>query len=453
MPKPKTTEGGKGRPRKAKNANKLAQEAIQRMFAPGKPIKDTNMTEEASESMNDVSETPSDMDIEDEKKRARAPRQNVPDQSQTTPDGKDTASPEQKKLRNEPALHQHNPKALFKDLKKPAGVSHIQDTMDAGYIEDNRKEAMAGTPAEASTSMENVEVKENTSTSTLTTATLNTTPTTTDEVPQEGATQASEGAHMSTGETTETIVGLPPTKPPPTEGDKAHTTTTSNAPQSNHQNDSGLSEKKSVTFEITTKPPPCPTTLSPLDWHQLQDEWLHATMRAAMGDLSLKEIPTATGYTAGVRRAGELKKIPVTPTRGFVVRYDLRIKTKDGDNPVESTRDAIVAWFTKLKEIDKHAIIYPWLESDRKSKEKCIEKTQDIPYLLSNLKKYLHKLYIRAKGGTYYPQIMVGMMESPAKIMENMSWWLQFTEQGMWVAPLQKAEDTTCLGWLLYSAD
>ncbi len=44
-------------------------------------------------------------------------------------------------------------------------------------------------------------------------------------------------------------------------------------------------------------------------------------------------------------------------------------------------------------------------------------------------------------------------MELPTKIMENISWWLQFTEQGMWVSPLQTAEDTTCLGWLLYSAD
>jgi len=48
---------------------------------------------------------------------------------------------------------------------------------------------------------------------------------------------------------------------------------------------------------------------------------------------------------------------------------------------------------------------------------------------------------------------MVGLMELPTKIMENISWWLQFMEQGMWVSPLQMAEDTTCLGWLLYSAD
>ena len=61
---------------------------------------------------------------------------------------------------------------------------------------------------------------------------------------------------------------------------------------------------------------------------------------------------------------------------------------------MENTREAVVAWFTKIKEIDKHAIVYPWTEADRKNKEKCIDKPKDIPYLLSNLKKYFHKLYI-----------------------------------------------------------
>jgi len=147
------------------------------------------------------------------------------------------------------------------------------------------------------------------------------------------------------------------------------------------------------------------------------------------------------------------KKLAVVPTHGFVVRYDLRIKATAGENPVESAREALAAWFTKIKEIDKNVIIYPWTSADRKNKEKRLEKPSDIPFLLSNMKKYFHKLFIRAKGGTYYPQIMVGLMESPTKIMENISWWLQFTEQGMWVSPLQMAEDNTCLGWLLYSAD
>ena len=32
------------------------------------------------------------------------------------------------------------------------------------------------------------------------------------------------------------------------------------------------------------------------------------------------------------------------------------------------------------------------------AKEKSIEQAKDIPYLLSNIKKYLNKLFIKAKG-------------------------------------------------------
>jgi len=101
----------------------------------------------------------------------------------------------------------------------------------------------------------------------------------------------------------------------------------------------------------------------------------------------------------------------VVPTQGFIVKYDLWIKVTTGENLVESAWEALVAWFTKIKEIDKNAIIYPWMVADRKNKEKYLEKPSDIPFLLSSMKKYLHKLYIQAKGGTYYPQIMVGLME------------------------------------------
>jgi len=77
---------------------------------------------------------------------------------------------------------------------------------------------------------------------------------------------------------------------------------------------------------------------------------------------------------------------------------------------------------------------------------------KEIPYLLSNMKKYSNKLFIKAKGGTYYPQTIVGIMEPLTKIVENIGWWLQHTKQGMWQAPLQFTEDTTCLGWSLYLA-
>jgi len=44
-------------------------------------------------------------------------------------------------------------------------------------------------------------------------------------------------------------------------------------------------------------------------------------------------------------------------------------------------------------------------------------------------------------------------MEPPDKIMENIGWWLQSMEQGMWKAQLQQAKETTGLGWLLFSTN
>ena len=124
--------------------------------------------------------------------------------------------------------------------------------------------------------------------------------------------------------------------------------------------------KKAVTFEVTTTPPAQPTKLLPKEWHALHDEWLNSTMRAEMEDKSLQGIPTMTGYCEGKRSMMTNKKVPVVPTHGFVVQYDLRIKATAGENLVESMREALAAWFTKIKEIDKNAIIYPWTSEDQK---------------------------------------------------------------------------------------
>jgi len=152
--------------------------------------------------------------------------------------------------------------------------------------------------------------------------------------------------------------------------------------------------KKTVTFEVTTSPPAQPTKLSPKEWCTLHDEWLNSTMRAEMEDKSLQGIPTMTGYCEGKWIMMANKKLVVVPMHGFVVCYDLWIKATSGENLVESVWEALVAWFTKIKEIDKNAIIYRWTAADQKNKEKCLEKPSNIPFLLSNMKKYLHKLYI-----------------------------------------------------------
>jgi len=73
--------------------------------------------------------------------------------------------------------------------------------------------------------------------------------------------------------------------------------------------------------------------------------------------------------------------------------------------------------------------------------------------MLSNLWVYAHCLYVQPDRGTCYPQLFFGFMDKPSAIVENIGWWFKSTDQGMWPMTLQNAEETTCLGWLLYSAN
>jgi len=48
--------------------------------------------------------------------------------------------------------------------------------------------------------------------------------------------------------------------------------------------------------------------------------------------------------------------------------------------------------------------------------------------------------------------MFVGFSKAPAKIEANIGWWLQSMDQGFSECPLQHAEETICLGWLLCSS-
>jgi len=50
-------------------------------------------------------------------------------------------------------------------------------------------------------------------------------------------------------------------------------------------------------------------------------------------------------------------------------------------------------WFmkllTKIQEVDRHAIVYPWSDVNRQSREPAIDNPKAIPTLLSNMKNML----------------------------------------------------------------
>jgi len=125
----------------------------------------------------------------------------------------------------------------------------------------------------------------------------------------------------------------------------------------------------------------------------------------------------------------------------------------EAKDPVEAYHQALIEWYNKILEIDEDAVIYPQMVVDQQAGMTVIEDPDELPTTLSNLKKYTPKIWLRLKGGTLYPKILVGMEHNPDMVVEDISWWLKSTTQGMWPAQLQDAEETNCLGWLLFSTD
>jgi len=218
------------------------------------------------------------------------------------------------------------------------------------------------------------------------------------------------------------------------------------------ENTLSMDTATSTTATTSTSTGTNKVAVFPYEWRELNDEWLSLAMRAAMNDTLIPGIPSIDHISVKAHLE-ETPKKPPAPTRAYAIKYDVHITVAANDEPVEALRQALMLMFAKLQGVDKHVIIYPWSEADRRQRMPPITKLEEFPMMLSTLRVYAHRLYVRPDGGTCYPQIFFGFMDKPSAIMENIGWWFKSTDQGMWPMTLQNAEDTICLGWLLYSAN
>jgi len=182
------------------------------------------------------------------------------------------------------------------------------------------------------------------------------------------------------------------------------------------------------------------------------DSWLNAVMQNAIGETKPPLIPDFHAHIL-VLRPGPNLDIDVAPIKTYMTRYDLHIKVVAGKNQVELFHQAFCKWFLKLREANKQAIIYPWVEQVWDEEGILIENLTDIPMALPLLKKFMHKIFLCTTGGAYHVQVLLGTKQDQAMIMETICWWLKSTKQGMWRTDLQMAEDSMCNGWLLFLAD
>jgi len=195
-----------------------------------------------------------------------------------------------------------------------------------------------------------------------------------------------------------------------------------------------------------------PMKVSHYDWNWIHEKWLNDMMREQLGetkDIGQLDFPNITTTP----QLQQTRKIHPAPTRAFRVRYDVQLKVQESTDPVAEARLRLMELLQKIQEVDRHVVIYPWVDAGRQSREPAINDPKAIPTLLSNMKKYAYRMTIRQNGGLVYPQVFFGFMDPPDKIMENIGWWLCSMEQGMWKTQLQQAKEMTGLGLLLFLDD
>jgi len=86
-------------------------------------------------------------------------------------------------------------------------------------------------------------------------------------------------------------------------------------------------------------------------------------------------------------RMQQVRKTHLTPTQATRIRYNVGLKVRESMDPVA---EALMELLRKIQEVDRHAVVYPWLDADRRSREPAIDNPEVTTTLLSNIKKYVY---------------------------------------------------------------
>jgi len=106
-----------------------------------------------------------------------------------------------------------------------------------------------------------------------------------------------------------------------------------------------------------------------------------------------------------------------TPITDKCLWHLVQHPNKSGSKQQPSSRSMtkFMELLQKIQEVDQHVVIYPWLDADCRGYEPAIDNPEEIPTLLSNLKRYAYCLPIHPTGGQAYPQLFLGLWSPQTK--------------------------------------
>ena len=144
------------------------------------------------------------------------------------------------------------------------------------------------------------------------------------------------------------------------------------------------------------------------------------------------------------------------PRRPLEYRYEFRVLVPPSTQADVEMRSVFIQFFAKLKEADPTLVIHPWEDRENTTRQsgahlwKSIATPSQIPTTIAGIKKYFPRAIPRASGGHVYLSCHLGHSKPLSEIKEEISWWFQQEQHGLWARQLQ-CESTYVVGWALYS--
>jgi len=128
------------------------------------------------------------------------------------------------------------------------------------------------------------------------------------------------------------------------------------------------------------------------------------------------------------------------------------------DGNTYSEWEGVIHLLSQLQAIDGTIEVWPWAVKDQHHHTPIAINTMACPFF--NLQIYVPGLActnanLRTRlvlGDIRHPSILLRSSVPPSQVVEKLGPWLSVTRQRMWIRQLPLAEQTTCIGWLLYSA-
>ncbi len=142
----------------------------------------------------------------------------------------------------------------------------------------------------------------------------------------------------------------------------------------------------------------------------------------------------------------------------FMQRYDLRLNLRSPDGAILSEWEGATNLLLRLQALDETIEVWPWELKDHPHNRPIA--ITGISHAFFDLHIYVPglastKVSLRSRlelGDTRHPFLFLRSSVEPTQLVDQLGPWLRATGQDMWVRQLPLAEQTKCIGWLLYSA-